>query len=606
MTRRGRLTSLGLSLGLLLGPLGSVTPAAAQRHAKPPAPAATPVAPVSAAPQAAPTTAAAPSTSTSDGAKKDEAKARFERGMTLFDKKVWDAALVEFLASRSAFPTRSNTQNAAICLRNLNRFDEALDTFEALLKEFPSLSPTDRSAVDKEIAELQQLVGAIEIRTQESGALITIDGRERGATPAASLRVSAGTHVLRVYKDGFAPVEKRVAVAGKETASVDATLEPLAQSGRLSVTEDGGKGAEVLVDNVVVGKTPWQGLIGTGEHVVFLRGEGNLGTQPANATVRINQVTPIVLALEALDCTLRVEPTPSGASVAVDGVVVGNGLWDGRLRKGRHKIEVAQAGFLPQLRSLDLPAAAHERIAVQLERDPDSPLWQAQKKPKIFAELNGSFPLALLLGGDVAASGSASFPLGVVARAHLGYELTNGLGFGLAAGYLYLARDVDGRPTAIRPVGKAEAPGTANDKLSLKGLLVGGSAHLHRSTLGSKVPLLLRVGVGALLASETDRRSGEFTPAGGPPLQVDTAKTSVDVPHLYVAPEVRVGYRLGERVELSAGVEVMVLVALKEARWNPTTGVVLGNQGLAGYDSQTLFGSTLLLVNPGVGARFDF
>ena len=604
MTRRGRFTSFVV----LLTVLAAATPAAAQRRPKPkPAPTTAPTPAAAPAAPAAPATPAAPGgAATATDAKKEEAKARFERGMTLFDKKVWDAALVEFLESRAAYATRSNTQNAAICLRNLNRFDEALDMFEALVKEFPSLSPTDRSAVDKEIGELQQLVGAIEIRTQENGAQITIDGRERGMTPAPALRVSAGTHVLRVYKEGFAPVEKRVEVAGKQSLIVEAKLETLSQSGRLSVTEDGGKGAEVLVDGVVVGKTPWQGLVATGEHVVFLRGEGNLGTQPANATVRINQVTPIVLALETLDCSLRVEPTPNGATVAVDGVVVGNGLWDGRLRKGRHKIEVAQNGFVPQVRQLDLAPTTPERIAVQLERDPDSPLWQAQKKSRIFIEVAPSFLLALLLGGDVSDSGSASFPLGFAGRAHVGYELPSGLAFGIDAGYLYLARNVDGRDTVLRPVGKAVAPGTANDKLSLKGLLVGGSAMLHRNTFGEKIPLTLRVGVGALLASETDRRSGDFTPAGGMPITVDTAKTAVDVPHLYIAPEVRVGYRLGDHFEVSAGVEVMVLVALKDARWDPTNGVVLGNQGLAGYDNQTLFGTTLLLVNPGVGARFDF
>ncbi len=557
------------------------------------------------APSNPPPVAPAGPASASD-AKKDEAKARFERGMTLFDKKVWDAALIEFLESRAAYATRSNTQNAAICLRNLNRFDEALDMFEALVKEFPTLSPTDRSAVEKEIAELQGLVGAIDIRARETGAQITIDGRERGTTPAPALRVSAGTHVLRVYKEGFAPVEKRVEVAGRQTLVVESKLETLSQSGRLSVTEDGGKGAEVLVDNSVVGKTPWQGLVATGEHVVFLRGDGNLGTQPANATVRINQVTPIVLALEALESQLRVEPSPSGASVAVDGVVVGSGLWDGRLRKGRHKVEVAQSGFLPQVRTLDLAAGTKERIAVQLERDPDSPLWQAQKKSRFFVEVNPSFPIALLLGGDVANSGTASFPLGFMGRAHVGYELPSGLGFGLDAGYLVLAREVTGRDTVLQPVGKAEARGTADDRLSLKGLLVGGSAHLHRSTFGEKMPLLLRVGVGAFLANATDRRAGEFTPAGGTPIRVDTARSSVDVPYLYLAPEARLGYRIGEHFELSAGIEVMVLVGLKEARWDTQTGVVLGNQGLAGYDNQTVFGGTILLVSPGVGARFDF
>ncbi len=581
------------SFVLLAAGLVAALPAAAQK--RPPAKPTTP-----------PPTAPSGPASASD-AKKDEAKARFERGMSLFDKKVWDAALVEFLESRAAYATRSNTQNAAICLRNLNRFDEALDMFEALVKEFPTMSPTDRSAVDKEIGELQLLVGAIDIRSQESGAQITIDGRERGTTPAGSLRVSAGTHVLRVYKEGFAPVEKRVEVAGRQILIVEAKLETLAQSGRLSVSEDGGKGgAEVLVDNVIVGKTPWQGLVATGEHVVFLRGEGNLGTQPANATVRINQVTPIVLALEALDCSLRVEPTPSGASVAVDGVVVGNGLWDGRLRKGRHKVEVAQNGFLPQVRSIELAPTTPERIGVQLERDPDSPLWQAQKKPRIFGELAPSFPIAIVLGGDVSDSGSASFPLGFAGRAHVGYELTSGLGFSLDAGYMYFARTIEGRDSVLRPVGKPEARGTATDKLSLKGLLVGGSAQLHRNTFGEKMPLLLRVGVGAFLANANDRRSGDFTATGSPPVSVDTARTSVDVPHLYVAPEVRVGYRIADRLELSLGVEVMVLVALKEARWDTQNGVVLGNQGLAGYDNQTLFGTTLFLVNPGVGARFDF
>lgn len=607
-SRPRRFTSFVVLLATLVATSAAEHSAQAQKRPKPVKPAAPP--PVKPAPAAPAAPAAAPAAPTAppsgEVAKKEEAKTRFERGMTLFDKKVWDAALVEFLASRAAYATRSNTQNAAICLRNLNRFDEALDMFEALVKEFPTLSATDRAAVDKEILELQALVGAIEIRSGETGAQITIDGRERGTTPAAALRVSAGTHVLRVYKEGFAPVEKRVEVAGRQALVVEAKLETLAQSGRLSVTEDGGKVADVLVDSVVVGKTPYQGLVATGEHVVFLKGEGNLGTQPANATVRINQVTPIVLALEALESSLRVEPSPSGATVAVDGVVVGNGLWDGRLRKGRHKIEVAQAGFVPQVRSVDLAPAKPERIAVQLERDPDSPLWQAQKRSLIFGELVGSFPLALVQGGEVSDSGSASFPVGFIGRAHVGYELPSGLGFSLDAGYMYFAYHVDGRESTLRPVGKPEARGTASDKLSLKGLLVGGSAQIHRPTFGEKIPLLLRVGLGALLANANDRRSGEFTPAGGSPIVVDTARTSADLPYLYVAPEVRVGYRVGDRFELSLGVEIMVMVALKQARWDSQNGVVLGNQGLAGYDSQSLFGTTLLLVSPGLGARFDF
>jgi len=522
--------------------------------------------------------------------------------MTLFDKKVWDAALAEFLESRAAYPTRSNTQNAAICLRNLNRFDEALDMFETLIKDFPTLPASDRQAVDKEVKELEALIGMIDVRAREDGAQITIDGRERGHTPAPPIRVAAGSHVVRVFKEGFAPVEKRVDVASRQNVVFEARFDTLTQSGRLSVVEDGSKAAEVLVDNIVVGKAPWQGLVAIGDHVVFLRGEGNLGTQPASATVRINQVTPIVLALEPLECPVRVETTPSGATVAVDGVAVGAGVWDGRLRKGRHKIEVAQNGFLPQERLLDLTAGKNERLAFGLERDPNSPLWRVDNPPKVFAELAPGFPIGIALGGDVAASGDAGFPIGVVGRVHGGYELPSGLGFGIDAGYMYITRDVSAREELLRPVGKPEARGTANDTLSLRGLLVGASAHLHK---GEKITFLGRLGIGAFFANATDQRAGTFTTQAGP-IDVLTARTAADVSYLYVAPEARVGYRLAPHVEVNAGIDLMLMVALAEARWNRENGVVLGNQGFAAYGETTFFGSTLFLVNPGVGARFDF
>ena len=563
-----------------------------------------PTTPTPTASSAVPSSTDAPPSATDS--KKAEAKTRFERAMVLFDKSVWDAALVEFLASRAAYVTRSNTQNAAICLRNLNRFDEALDMFETLEKEFPSLAPADKAAVDKEIAELAGLVGTVEVRSNETGALITIDGRERGATPAPTVRVAAGTHVVRAFKEGFSPVEKRVEVAGRQNVVVDMKLETLAQSGRLSVTEDSGKVAEVVVDNVVLGKTPFQGLVATGDHVVFLRGEGSLGTQPANATVRINQVTPIVLALEPLESSLRVEPTPSGATVAVDGVVVGSGLWDGRLRRGRHKVEVAQNGFLPQAREVDLSQGSSERVILALERDPDSPLWQAQKRARIFGEIGGGFPITVAFGGDVSDGGSASFPLGFTFRGHVGYELPSGLGFSVDAGYLYLARKVDDRATTLVPVGKAEAPGAAHDTLSLKGLLLGASGQLHRPMLGEKVPLLFRFGVGALLGNVNDRRSGTFTPAGEAPLDVLTVRTSASAPYLYLAPEIRIGYQIGEHLELSAGLEMMILFALSNARWDRDQGVVLGDQGLAAYPSETLSGTVVFVVSPSIGARVSF
>src|SRR5262249_42527609 len=159
----------------------------------------------------------------------------------------------------------------------------------------------------------------VEIREADPGASVLVDGRPRGTTPlAAPLRVSAGTRVVRVVKEGYLPIEERVDVAAKQTAIVRAKLLALVASGRLRVTEASQRSLDVLVDGAIVGKTPYEGNFDLGAHVIVLRGEGNLGTQPVAATLQKGQIASLTLAAEELGAIARIEPTPAGASVAID------------------------------------------------------------------------------------------------------------------------------------------------------------------------------------------------------------------------------------------------------------------------------------------------
>jgi hypothetical protein len=161
---------------------------------------------------------------------KAEAQARFKAGVTHFDRQEWSAALAEFLRSRELFPTRAATKNAAICLRRESRFDEALDMYEELLRGFPDLAGADRAFVDREIEELKDSIGLVDVGT-EAGASVLIDGRDRGVTPlAAPARVSAGAHVVHVSKDGYLPFEEHVDVAGRQTVTVEAKLKATAST----------------------------------------------------------------------------------------------------------------------------------------------------------------------------------------------------------------------------------------------------------------------------------------------------------------------------------------------------------------------------------------
>lgn len=324
--------------------------------------------------------------------KKREAQARFQKGLEYYAKEAWDAALSEFVLSRATYPTRAATKNAAFCLRNLRRFDEAFGMFEELLR-FANLSEADRSLAQGAIAELALGLGALRIEGAAEGATLVVDGRYRGTLPLREpLRISAGAHEVRAFREGLDLFGATVEVFAKQEATV--TLRSLSTGGRLRLTEQRGRVLDVVIDGNVVGKTPWDGSLAVGEHLVTLRGSVNLdampecaagepiaagrragslgkvelGTQPVSVPIRLREATQLTLTAEPLDTLLRIEPTPGGASVVIDSVVVGRGVWEGRLRMGNHKVEVMADGFDPELRRVTLLPHERELLSIELER----------------------------------------------------------------------------------------------------------------------------------------------------------------------------------------------------------------------------------------------
>ena len=112
--------------------------------------------------------------------------------------------------------------------------------------------------------------GRMLIRTTPSGALVTLDGRPRGAAPLSIDDVSPGVHRLSVAAPGYVTDEREMTIApGSPVTAVDIALTPLAAgdapaapagasgvgAGSLLV-ESRPPGATVRVDDVAVGVTP--------------------------------------------------------------------------------------------------------------------------------------------------------------------------------------------------------------------------------------------------------------------------------------------------------------------------------------------------------------
>jgi hypothetical protein len=425
-------------------------------------------------------TGAKPAPAVDAGGKKEEARARFEKGLALADKAAWDAALAEFFRSIELFPSRAATKNAAVCLRKLNRNDEALDLYEGLLRDFRDLPADLKAEAQRALLELRPLVGTIEIDAAQLGASITVDGRRRGENPLfAPLRVNAGSHVVRLYSEGFEPFEASTEVAGGQTAHVTARLVRLVQAGSLRVTEKSGKALDVVVDGNVVGTTPWKGAIATGDHTVMLRGEERFGTTPAPVSIRAGQQADLALTAEELDAAMRVVPVPADASVAVDGLFVGRGAWEGRVRPGTHKVALVADGYFNADQEVKVDRGGRGVVATTLKRDPRSPRWR--KPGRFMIELGGAGALSPSFGGDIARSCTGpcthGLPLGGYGIFHGGYELGSGFGFGVETGYLAMQQSTFGRSTSLQAVGiKNPDTGTATDVIKLRGFLAGAFA----------------------------------------------------------------------------------------------------------------------------------
>ncbi|MBX3231072.1 MAG: PEGA domain-containing protein [Labilithrix sp.] len=543
----------------------------------------------------------------SDDARKQEAQEHFQRGVKSFGAQQWDAALAEFLRSRELYPTRSATYDAALCLKQLGRYDEALEMFETLLRSFPNLPEEDKREAQRDLVELRAHVGAVDVQQAEPGAAILVDGRDRGVwPPAAPLRVLVGSHVVRVFREGFLPFEKRVEVASGQTVEVVASLRRLDAFGKLRVAEQSGRTLDVIVDGVVVGKTPWEGPLSLGPHTVFLRGEGDLGTQPVSVPVERDKTVPVTLNAEPLDSVLRVEPEPRGASVAIDGVVVGRGVWEGRLRASPHRLEVASEGFMVQARDVATTSGQRAVVAVPLERDTTSPMWRAVVPPRVVFDADAGLALGPSLGGDLVGScdGACSRALatGAAVRAHGGYEFSSGIGIGLGAGYVNVRQSVEQQPARLQPVGLPSAEGAAENRVVLSGATLGGAAWLHR---GARFPLLVRLDSGILLGSVRAARSGTFAASGGA-ASASPAEESATASYVYIAPEARVGWRFLPRFEASFGVQAMVLLALSVPEWKDERRTHAPPLGLATYGAQKLTGSVIALAAPSLGLRWDF
>lgn len=210
---------------------------------------------------------------------------------------------------------------------------------------------------------LKPAFGYLTLTSQpETGARVWVDEEEVGLTPYKSGRLKEGKHRIRVAKNFFHPVEQEVNLTAGSTEDLSLTM-PSAY-GFLAVTSQPETGADVYIDGVKVGQTPYKSeRLKSGEYRVQVVCSMY---QPVEqlVTVSDNQTATVDVGLSANFASVTVTTDPE-AELWINNERKGKGKWSGRLSAGVCVVEARRPSYRTVRKSLELQAGDTKAIVLE-------------------------------------------------------------------------------------------------------------------------------------------------------------------------------------------------------------------------------------------------
>jgi hypothetical protein len=293
-----------------------------------------------------------PSVSSAD---KAEARRRFDRGLSLYNDGDLEGALGEFRLAYKLTQHPVVLYNLALVQAGLGRAAEAVEALEKLQTPQGSAElGSARSQRARQIYEEQlQRVGTLEIRSNVASAQVQIDSVDVARTPAAPVRVTAGSHIVALSAAHHEPRRLSVEVGGSSVEVLNVELTPLEDALAHFSPSTPVPDVEVWANGELIGRTPFASNLAfrPGQCELEFRREGyvpvrrNLMLGPGSTgQLRVSMVpTDAGLAAGGL---LRLDISEQDTIVAVDGEPRLDHRHGLRLPRGRHTLRFQRAGFV--------------------------------------------------------------------------------------------------------------------------------------------------------------------------------------------------------------------------------------------------------------------
>lgn len=194
---------------------------------------------------------------------------------------------------------------------------------------------------------VNESTGGLVVTTKPSGANVYIDNSYVGITPLNISGIKTGSHVLRISYQGYAERQRVIIIKPHQYEYISETLTSPVNTGSLYV-DSTPRGASIYLDNNYEGQTPRRiDFIPVGIHTLRLSKDGY---RDYVQQVRIDpqQTTNVFanLIVETTRYRLRVNSTPTGARLYIDGIYRGTTPISTSITPGYHSIKLELEGYL--------------------------------------------------------------------------------------------------------------------------------------------------------------------------------------------------------------------------------------------------------------------
>jgi formylglycine-generating enzyme required for sulfatase activity len=196
---------------------------------------------------------------------------------------------------------------------------------------------------------------AIRIETVPSADSVELRGGWLAPEIGGRFLLRPGSYTVTAELDGYRRLSESLEIGADSPSEIVFSLEPL--GGLLSITSQPVDGAEITIDGENLGATPAHGIeLTAGEHTVELTAPLHL---PFRTTIRVEPGDPpreLAADLTPNWAPITIMTSPAGATVSVDGTIVGSTPLEHRVEAGNRVFDFRRTGYKPATRSLRVTA----------------------------------------------------------------------------------------------------------------------------------------------------------------------------------------------------------------------------------------------------------